>query len=85
MTIMSSGSGGGGAGIMWKVTDVSQGVGQDATGRYTKGWSVTYQISTGHTGTVFLAGDNVNPDQVRAAIDKQAAALYGVVGLASSG
>lgn len=75
----NSGSGSGGGG--WKITDAAQQVGQDSTGRYTKGWQITFQLDGGQTGTVFVAGDSLNPAQVSSAVARQADALYGVLGL----
>ena len=65
------------------VNNAQQTTAQDATGRFTKGWEVTYQLDTGHTGTVFVPGDVLNQDQVKAAINQSANALYGVVNLTS--
>lgn len=73
-----------GQGPAWQVTNVAKTVGQDATGRYTQGWEVTYQIDSGHTGTVFVSGADLSPDQVKQAIAKQAAALAGTVNLTSN-
>jgi hypothetical protein len=73
------------AGVAWKVINAAMTTDQDSTGRYAKGWEVTYQVPSGHTGTVFLAGATLNPDQVKAAVNAAAANLSGVVGLTSGG
>lgn len=81
MTMMSTNSDSGGSGGGWKVTEAAQQIGQDSTGRYTKGWQITFQLDGGQTGAVFVPGDSLNPAQVQAAVARQADALYGVVGL----
>ena len=81
MSMMTTPGGGGGSGGGWKVTEAAQQIGQDSTGRYTKGWQVTFQLDGGQTGVVFVAGDSLNPAQVSSAVARQADALYGVLGL----
>lgn len=69
---------GGGSGASWRVVNVTQGVGQDPTGRYVNGFEVTYQLKSGLSGTVFLAKDAFNEDAVAAAVSSAAATLYNV-------
>jgi hypothetical protein len=69
--------------VNWTVSAAQQTTSQDATGRFTKGWEVSYTLDTGHVGTVFVPGDILNQEQVKAAINQSAAALYGVVNLTS--
>lgn len=84
MSMMTTPGGGGGSGVGWKVTEAAQQIGQDSTGRYTKGWQITFQLDGGQTGAVFVPGDSLNPAQVQAAVARQADALYGVIGLTNS-
>lgn len=72
-------------GATWKVINAAQTTGQDATGRYAPGWEVTYQIPSGHTGTVFVAGAVPNPDMVKAAVSAAATNLSTVVSMQSGG
>lgn len=81
MSMMSTNSGSSGSGGGWKITEAAQMVGQDSTGRYTKGWQITFQLDGGQTGAVFVPGDSLNPAQVSTAVGRQADALYGVLGL----
>jgi hypothetical protein len=69
----------------WKVIDAAQTTDMDSSGRYAKGWQVTYQLPSGHVGTVFIAGTTLNPDMVKAAISAAAANLASVVSLTSEG
>lgn len=70
-------------GASWTVSNASQTVAQDATGRYVQGWEVTYTLDTGHTGTVFVPGSVPNQDAIKAAIQQSANALKGVINLNS--
>ena len=81
MTMATTSGGGGSGGGGWRITEAAQQVGQDSTGRYTKGWMVSFQLDGGQTGSVFVPGDSLNPAQVQAAVGRQADALYGVLGL----
>lgn len=72
-------------GPSWTVSNATQTTAQDATGRFAKGWEVTYTLDSGYSGTVFVPGDVLNQDQVRAAINQSAAALHSVVNLTSNG
>ena len=69
--------------VNWTVSGATQTTGQDPTGRYVRGWEVTYTLDSGHSGTVFLPGDVPNPDSIKAAVNQSAQALYGVVNLTS--
>ena len=73
-----------GGGVNWTVSGASQTVAQDATGRFVKGWEVTYSLDSGHTGTVFVPGDMPNREAIKAAITQSAQALYGVVNMDSN-
>lgn len=70
-------------GANWTVSNAAQTTGQDATGRFVKGWEVTYTLDTGHTGTVFVAGEVPNEATVKAAIQQSANALKGVINLSN--
>lgn len=72
------------SGVNWTVSGASQGLGQDATGRYVQGWEVTYTLDTGHTGTVFVPGSVANQDAIKAAINQSANALNSVINMSSS-
>jgi len=68
----------------WKVTNAAQTVARGANGQYANGWEVTYQLATGHVGTVFVPSPQFNEDAVRAAVAEDAARLYSVINLSSS-
>ena len=68
----------------WTVTQVTQGTGQTDTGRYAPGWTVTYKLDSGPSGSVFLAGTTLDPDAVKTAIQAQATALHQTANLSSS-
>lgn len=67
----------------WRVIQVTDGTGPDATGRFVNGKTITYQLDSGHTGTVFVAGPNANPDLVKTAIMAEAANLEAIASLTS--
>lgn len=67
----------------WKVIQVADGQGQDATGRFVAGKNVTYQLASGHSGTVFVPAVQFNPDTVKAAIAADAANLDAISNLSS--
>lgn len=69
------------SGPNWRVTGAVQTTAQAANGQFARGWEVTYQLDTGHTGTVFLPTNQFNPDSVKAAVAADAAQLYQVVNL----
>ena len=54
---------------------------QDATGAWVPGRNVTYQLSSGHTGTVFVPLTQFTPENVRAAVMADAQTLSDVAGL----
>jgi hypothetical protein len=66
------------AGPSGKIVTVVDGSGQDATGRYTTGKNVTYQLSSGPSGTVFIPNNSFNEDFVKAAVTADAARLHAV-------
>lgn len=68
-------------GISVKVLNISDGQGPNPAGGFVKGRNVTYQLSTGHTGTVFIPMDSFNEDAVRAAIATDAANVARVANL----
>jgi hypothetical protein len=68
----------------WKVTGAVQTVARGPNGVYAPGWEVTYQLDTGHTGTVFLPNQSFNPDMVKQAISQDAAKLFDVVNLTNN-
>lgn len=67
--------------VAWKVISVADGTGPDATGRYVNGKTVTYQLRSGHTGTVFVPGPNANPDAAAVLIRQEAANLEAIANL----
>lgn len=70
-------------GPSWRVIAVADGTGQDATGRFTTGRNVTYQLSTGPTGTVFIPSSAMTEETVAAAIQADAAVLHNIANLSS--
>jgi hypothetical protein len=72
-----------GAGVAWRVINVQDGQGQDATGRYVNGKTVTFQLSTGHSGTVFVPGGQSDVATVRAMVQQEAANLAAITALSS--
>jgi len=58
-----------------KVITVVDGRGQDPSGTFVVGKQVTYQLSSGQTGTVFVPGAQVSADAIRAAVTADAAEL----------
>lgn len=67
----------------WKIVQVTDRTDQDATGAYVKGRLVTYQLASGHTGTVFVPLAVFSTDSVRAAVMADAQTLADVAGLTS--
>lgn len=67
--------------VGWKVLSVADGTGPDPTGRYVNGKTVTYQLKSGHTGTVFVPGADANPEAVAAIIRQAAANLDAIANL----
>lgn len=65
-------------GVAFKVVDVKETTGQDATGRFVPGKQVSYQLKSGLSGTIFVPDAAFNEDAVRAAIQKAAATLQNV-------
>ena len=68
----------------WKVTGAVQTVARGQNGTYANGWEVTYQLDSGHTGTVFLVNQSFNPEMVKQAVTADAAKLHQVVNLTSN-
>lgn len=67
----------------WRVIQVQDGTGPDSTGRFVQGKTVTYQLETGHTGTVFVPAPNANADAVKLAVAADAANLDAIANLTS--
>jgi hypothetical protein len=61
-----------------QVTNVQAGQGQNDQGQWVKGKNVTYQLSGGQTGTVFIPDSMFNPDMVKAAVRADAQKLADV-------
>lgn len=61
-----------------KVTNVQDGQGQNDQGQWVRGKNVTFQLSGGQTGTVFVPDSMFNPDMVRTAIQAAAQKLADV-------
>ncbi len=70
-------------GPAWKVVTQTQGMGRNKAGNYVQGWTVTYQLASGSSGSVFLAQGDYTPANVKAAINAQAADVDGVDNLTS--
>jgi hypothetical protein len=70
-------------GVAWRVINVADSTGQDATGRWVAGRAVTYQLQSGATGTVFVPNSLFSADSVRAAVAAEAATLDAVTKLSS--
>jgi hypothetical protein len=68
----------------WKVTGAMQTVARAPNGTFAPGWEVTYQLDSGHSGTVFLPTQSFNPEMVKQAITQDAAKLHQVVNLTSN-
>lgn len=69
--------------VKWKVTQVVDGTGPDSTGRFVVGKTITFQLDTGHTGTVFVPATDANPDAVKLAVQQAAANLDAIANLTS--
>jgi hypothetical protein len=54
---------------------------QDATNAWVPGETVTYQLSTGQTGSVWLPKSQATPDAVRAAVMADAERLAGIASI----
>lgn len=71
-------------GPAWRVVRATPDRGQDATGNYVKGYTVTYILSNGHPGNVFVPGEQLDLDMVKAAVQQQAQSMIDVLGLTSN-
>lgn len=69
------------AGLSGKVISVTDARGQDPAGSWVPGRNVTYQLNSGHTGTVFVALSSFNPESVKAAILADAVKIAGVANI----
>lgn len=69
--------------VQWRVTQVIDMTGRDATGQIVKGKNVTYQIMNGPAETVFVPGDPPTADQVLDAVRARAANLNDIATLTS--
>ena len=73
-------------GTSWRVTgQPTSTVQQDTSGKAVRGYQVTFQLSTGQTGEVFIPGTAFVPDQAKVAISAAAANLAAIVNLTSGG
>jgi hypothetical protein len=64
-----------------RVMSVMDGQGQNAQNQWVRGKQVTYQLTTGQTGTVFIPDSDFNVDGVRAALAAAAQKLADVSNL----
>jgi hypothetical protein len=64
-----------------RVVSVADGQGQNAQGTWTKGKNVTYQLTSGQTGTVFIPADVFSVESVTAAVKAEAQKLADVANL----
>lgn len=69
------------AGISGRVVNVTDAKGQDPSGNWVPGRNVTYQLSTGHTGTVFVPLSTFGVESVSAAIAADAQKLAAVASI----
>lgn len=67
-----------GAGVPFKVVNITETTGQDGTGRFVAGKQVTYQLKTGLSGSIFVPDATFTEDAVRALLTAAAANLYSV-------
>lgn len=72
---------GGNAQPTGRVISITDMTSQDGTGAWVKGRSVTYQLTSGHTGTVFVPLSTFSVDAVRAAVQADAQKLADVANL----
>jgi hypothetical protein len=65
------------AGVSGKVVNISMPLRQqDQTGQWVYGRTVTYQLSSGLSGSVFVPSDGFTQDAVRAAVVADATKLH---------
>ena len=69
--------------VQWRVTTAVERTQIGPTGQPQTGKVVTYQLSTGQQGTVFIPDAQFNPDGVKAAIGPIAENLAAILGLTS--
>ena len=69
------------AGVSGRVVSVTDTRGQDPSGNWVPGRNVTYQLSTGNTGTVFVPLSTFGVESVSAAIAADAQKLAAVASL----
>lgn len=67
--------------VTWKVTNQNETTDLTPTGQAAKGVKVTFQLSTGEFGSVFVAQPQYTPDAVAAAISAQVANMVAIKGL----
>lgn len=60
------------------VVSVQDGQGQNDQGSWVRGKNVTFQLSSGPTGTVFVPDSQFNPDMVKAMVQDAAQRLAAV-------
>lgn len=65
----------------WSIIKTEPTVGTDVTGKAARGYRVYYQLSTGQTGSVFVAEDSFSPDAVKAAVTADAQTLAAIYNL----
>lgn len=70
--------------VTWYVLSQTEVVQPTTQGRLMSGVKVTFQLSTGETGSVFVPDSDYTLDNVQAAIQARVALLAGVGGLSGS-
>lgn len=70
-------------GAQWRVIGTVPATGRDSSNQFVAGWNVTYQLSSGPTGNVFVAKAGYTRDALRAAIAADAATLDDIANLTS--
>lgn len=70
--------------VTWSVVAQSETSGQDANGNYVAGVQVTFRLSTGTTGSVFIPEQMYSAKYAAAAIAKAAAEVHATGNLAGT-
>lgn len=80
---MSNPQGAGGP-VTYHVTGQVEGQGRNNAGAFISGVTVTFAMSNGHGGTVFIPSDRYDPDNVKAAIETRVKQIMSVAAISGS-
>ena len=69
------------AGVTWRVTQQTEGMGKLPNGQFVQGVNVTFATTAGVTGTVFVAHSEYTPDRVRQLIAEKLTTMHQVQNL----